>query len=165
MLEQLVEALMPLLREHGATEPVTKAVGWIKASDVLLGARYLAENTAPPRIVLVPSTERLEQPSQPKASDGVRIAKKRRSTIDAHLWGKDFTECELLFEALVQAVDGLTENGATYEVGAWATKETAAWLTYGELLIVPFTVPTRVIARQPTLATIREVTETTRYAT
>jgi hypothetical protein len=157
VIEQLHANLRERLGTHSATTPAARAAGWIKPEAVLLGARYLEQQDSPPRIVLVPVQERLESPTKRTKPDGSVIAKGRRTTFDAHLWGHDFTECELLLEALVSSLDAELDNKAEFGIGVYETSNRPGWLTEGELLVVPFSFATSLLAVQPVRVTIQTV--------
>jgi hypothetical protein len=159
VIQQLHVNLRERLALHAATEPAVRAKGWIKPDMVLLGARYLEQQDAPPRVVIVPTQERLNAPSKRTRPDGTAIAKSRGTTFEAHLWGCDFTECELLLEALVSSLDAELNSQVEYGIGVYETSERPGWLTEGELLVLPFTLATPLRAVQAVYATIETVVD------
>lgn len=143
----------------------------LKPWEILLGEEYLNEQDSPPRIVIYPTFETFELPSQRTQPTRLGITNqtstiaivllKRSVTLEAALWGCDFDEVELMLPEFVGALDFSTNNQASYGTAVWVSSTPGgSFQERGRVLKIPFTVPFKIIGTPPVLAKITEVIDT-----
>jgi hypothetical protein len=95
--------------------------------EYLVGAQELANQTTPPRIIWVPTTETIQGPHA-QGGDGVRNPRPlrtRHAQVQAHIWGADIPACEALAGHLVAAIHDVC-HGVHDEISAdWTVGQTA----------------------------------------
>jgi hypothetical protein len=117
-----------------------------------LGAKYVEERTALPRVVWVPGVDPFG-PAQGK-SLSVRSVCTRRAQVLAHVLADDLEQAELLVNAVVWAAHSVAHGSLTLDTAAWFSP---GWLERGEgcVLTMAFALP--VVAPELTTATIGTV--------
>lgn len=125
-----------------------------------LGAKHLQANTAPPRIVVVPTTEQFVAPQHGRDGQGHprKSVSARHPTLAFHLWGRDYAESEGLLHDLVNVLH--QDANTSFSLGAafWLDAERAPWLKHGEVYVLPVQFKTQII-QSATFATLAAIAQ------
>lgn len=92
------------------------------AVTVHVGAEWIRQEEAPPRVVWVPKSESYGPPT-PQGGDGITNPAPlwtRRSVVECHLWANDFDAAEALLQAVVRSLHlSLTHHSYQVTSGEW----------------------------------------------
>jgi hypothetical protein len=96
-----------------------------------LGSRFLAENTPPPRLVLVPDTDTFTNPDN-RAINPDRVDEPPRVSLPPytrlagfvlHIWGRDFDEVEVLLNSAIAALRKVAGSSLELRPSGWNDEE------------------------------------------
>ena len=135
-----------------------------------LGGEKLGQQDAPPRVVWVPTTDdvrgaEVHYDDAVSAQASARPLAQVEETIDAHIWGKDWDEAELLRDIVVNALRATVLAAARVVRGSWPVQDGAAIAQLGRPYILTFQLLVPVQELQGDFATIRTVEETVEQTT
>ncbi len=127
MIEDVFTAVTTALTT-GVAPPLT-------AAQCFLGPEFLRQEDAPPRIVWVPTEERIA--AGRKTQTGAvayapRALRTREVRIDIHCWGADYPGAETLWSALEQSVHGSLVGA--YELDGASWDQVASLIRSGRVL-------------------------------
>lgn len=108
------------------------------------GKKYLFENSSPPRIVWVPTSDPIGRAEAVTAPDyPYKAVRTRQAMLDAHIWGVSYDQAEAMLHNLVSAL--AVNFSAVCQIGQaqWLEDGQAAWFTLGWATILPigFSIP------------------------
>lgn len=113
-----------------------------------IGAKNIAGNSRPPRLVWIPKADRFGPPA--KTAQNPRALRTRHATLELHVWGADYEATEILLHQVIAAVHAVAVG--SYELGdsEWDVDENV--VQRGALVIVDITFSIPVTeAPQPTV--------------
>ncbi|MCS7069093.1 MAG: hypothetical protein N2313_04550 [Meiothermus ruber] len=119
-----------------------------------LGRQHLAQHDRPPRLVLVPVSERFIPPDRPQPQPG-RVLWTREVGLELHLWGQDYAQLEAL---LSETVTALTQSLGTSLRLESATWEPEGWDQLGTVIVLNFSVAAPLL-RAEAFAELEQITQ------
>jgi hypothetical protein len=99
------------------------------------GAKYLAAQDSPPRIVWVPTRDAFGPAT--KGGTNPRPLRTRSAGVEAHVWGSDLEATETLVHQVVAALHRAAHGSYEVRQASWEQPE---WLDRGELCVVALAV-------------------------
>lgn len=115
---------------------------------IFFGSDHLFKHSRPPRIVLVPTTEKFGPPMQGRDKQGrpLKPILTRSITLDAYFWGQDQAETEGMLLDFLRATHREAATSYTPGVGEWLDKaQLGGFLTAGDLYRLPLTFDTPIV--------------------
>lgn len=126
---------------------------------IFLGAGNISNQNSTPRIVFVPTTGTIQDSiGQAGFGEGVQAPASlfaRKVSIEAHIWGKDFGECEAIMRHVVAALHRIAWGGDRALSEDW-TRNASANAASGVLVVLGMTVEIPLIREAETFATITD---------
>lgn len=98
-----------------------------QGTPIYLGTEYLAEHNAPPRIVMVPTTESYTMAAKPvgKGESNLKPLWSRKTRVSFYLWASSYDTVDGLITELATAINKVAPPAVflegSYEVAGWAS--------------------------------------------
>jgi hypothetical protein len=114
-------------------------VAALPRTDVLVGARHLGANAAPPRVVVVPTTDQIGAPL--KVGTNPRQLFSADTGIAVHLWGKTYGDAVDMRDATVRAARARAFASLQVRGAGWLNPLQDAWIKAGEVYVLELSLP------------------------
>lgn len=94
---------------------------------IFLGTEYMAEHNAPPRIVMIPSTETYTMAAKPvgKGESNLKPLWSRTTRVTFYLWASSYDTVDGLIRDLATAINQVAPPAVfiegSYEIAGWAS--------------------------------------------